>query len=340
MSGDSGGVRVKDGTDARCGEDGAEPRRDPGGCGGGAVGGGGTELASELTSSEAGGDGVPREKSSVSDHARRRARCAAGDACVFAQLFLPSMLFDTDFMSFWRGDVGGVAGDGSKGGDSERALCASTLSATTTTSDSAKESAKLESVGVGECDRGDISMAKTSEASPKGRRGVGRLTLSEGYSSLTSSPSGVESIASLASKECFQRKRRGDSGRNHFPKPAGEFDRAFATGTRRPPKSTVMRTSSSECSYRDAPPANRLRHQLSGDDGRPSRRPAARRKRRRRVRRALDALLLPPQLPDALDQDVGTHEHEGAQHGADRGARGRDGLVVFVGRGARDQRGI
>ena len=249
-----------------CGNRAGDPK---GGCGGGAVGGGGTELASELTSSEAGGDGVPREKSSVSDHARRRARCAAGDACVFAQLFLPSMLFDTDFMSFWRGDVGGVDGDGSKGGDSERALCESTSSATTTTSDSANESAKLLSVGVGECDRGDISMAKTSEASPKGRRGVGRLTRSSGYSSLTSSPSGVESIASLASKECFQRKRRGDSGRNHFPKPAGEFDRAFATGTRRPPKSTVMRTSSSLCSYRDVPPANRLRHQLSGDDRRP-----------------------------------------------------------------------
>ena len=96
-----------------CGNRAGDPK---GGCGGG------TELASELTSSEAGGDGVPREKSSVSDHARRRARCAAGDACVFAQLFLPSMLFDTDFMSFWRGDVGGVAGDGSKGGDSERCL--------------------------------------------------------------------------------------------------------------------------------------------------------------------------------------------------------------------------
>merc|ERR1719263_1401885 len=163
-----------------CGNRAGDPK---GGCGGGAVGGGGTELASELTSSEAGGDGVPREKSSISDHARR----PAGDACVFAQLFLPSMLFDTDFMSFWRGDVGGVAGDGSKGGDSERALCESTSSATTTTSDSPSDSPKLLSVGVGECDRGDISMAKTSEASPKGRRGVGRLT-SPGYSSLTSSP--------------------------------------------------------------------------------------------------------------------------------------------------------
>merc|ERR1719478_2037935 len=132
------------------------------------------------------------------------------------------MLFETDFMSFCSGDVGGVAGDGSKGGDSERALCESTSSATTTTSDSPSDSAKLLSVGVGECDRGDISMAKTSEASPKGRRGVGRLTLSEGYSSLTSSPSGVESIASLASKEFFQRKRRGDSGRSPFPSPGGE----------------------------------------------------------------------------------------------------------------------
>ena len=53
-----------------CGNRAGDPK---GGCGGGAVGGGGTELASELTSSEAGGDGVPREKSSVSDHARRRA---------------------------------------------------------------------------------------------------------------------------------------------------------------------------------------------------------------------------------------------------------------------------
>ena len=155
-----------------CGNRAGDPK---GGCGGGAAGGGGTELASELTSSEAGGDGVPREKSSVSDHARRRACCAAGDACVFAQLFLPSTLFDTDFMSFWRGDVGGVDGDGSRGGDSERALCASTSSATTTTSDSPSDSPKLLSVGVGECDRGDISMAKTSVASV-GLRGCGRLT--------------------------------------------------------------------------------------------------------------------------------------------------------------------
>ena len=125
-----------------------------------------------LTSSEAGGGDGVREVVGLGPPRRRALR--RGGARL-RPAFLPSMLFDTDFMSFWRGDVGGVDGDGSKGGDSERALCASTTSATTTTSDSPSDSPKLESVGVGECDRGDISMAKTSVASV-GLRGRGRLT--------------------------------------------------------------------------------------------------------------------------------------------------------------------
>ena len=114
---------------------------------------------------------------------------------------------------------------------------------------------------------------------------------------MTSSPSGVGQAASLESKEFFQRKRRGDSGRNHFPKPAGESTvrSQRARGARRIDRDarrhhyartgTCLRQPRASCPATTGPSSPA---ETAGG------------------RRALDALLLPPQLPDALDQDVGT----------------------------------